>query len=865
MDNKYSFKQLLESEIIIDFEKNKRVIFSKIEIPMIQRDYAQGRTKVEGDSIKLIETGKRFIDNIFAALIDGKSMQMDFIYGSINEYRNNNLNEYTFIPLDGQQRLTTLFLLYWYIGSRELDPESTNKLMGSLKKFTYSTRTSSRSFCSLLCETKFSFEKKPSDEVGNLFCFFKSYKKDPTIKAMLNMLDAIHERYSTNTELKLYQNIENLKFYVLPLNEFKLTEDLYIKMNARGKQLSDFENFKADLIKWMKEPKNRDNDCPLSLDDSPENNVICKNCQENCFHKYVKLHNRDVNYYMSISQKLDNEWTNYFWSITKFYDVEKKDKQGNLIYPYGKLVDPLFIRFFHRYCLNLAITTIDDVSEKIEQSTLFKYFYGNQGNDSLVKFETFEVYENLLSFEVLENISRVLNVIYEKAVIIKENISPVWDNDKSWMFYEQDILQRQRIAFFATTLYIESNDIFFDEKYKDWMRFVWNIIIDPNLRSVPAMINGMKFIKSLSSYSHDIIRYLEKFQGKSDQYEIQFEEEVIKAKLIVNNIQFKDLIIEAESHKLFKGNIRFLLINNEFTSLEDFVIHKNAAQKLFKENDLTDKAGNYLWIRALLAKNSSEDFSDTKYNLSNGTFDNWRYLINGQFLKATRALIKEISSSNKSTNVILNEICANYQRIDKISWVYPLITWVGDNGETLLGNYSDSRLIQSYDNQMWLYNSGSKFTEGNIILSNCRNQIVKEILLNSKQTKFHWYIQSYHGSIQNTFFRGWNVKLFRKVQIVNNEFQFEYFFDRKHLRVGIREIEDLRNEFTNIQLKDSIETDYDEKAVGWLCRKKYDYQNDVIQEIDIINFQNKIEKEVFDISNQYSLVSKISASLNITK
>ena len=31
-----------------------------------------------------------------------------------------------------------------------------------------------------------------------------------------------------------------------------LSDDLYIKMNARGKQLTDFENFKADLVGYIK-------------------------------------------------------------------------------------------------------------------------------------------------------------------------------------------------------------------------------------------------------------------------------------------------------------------------------------------------------------------------------------------------------------------------------------------------------------------------------------------------------------------------------------------------------------------------------------------------------------------------------------
>ena len=164
----------------------------------------------------------------------------------------------SFIPLDGQQRLTTLFLLYWYIGSVELrNRDDLKTLMGLLKKFTYETRASSRRFCEKLVETKLDFKNEPKEEITNLSWFFKSYQKDPTVNSMLNMLNAIHEKYAELDKPDLYVKLNQLQFYILPLNGFNLTEELYVKMNARGKQLTDFENFKADITKWMKDDKNQ--------------------------------------------------------------------------------------------------------------------------------------------------------------------------------------------------------------------------------------------------------------------------------------------------------------------------------------------------------------------------------------------------------------------------------------------------------------------------------------------------------------------------------------------------------------------------------------------------------------------------------
>ena len=106
----------------------------KIVIPIIQRDYAQGRIGKE----KLRE---KFLKDLKKALDDNEILKLDFVYGNIE---NNCFN-----PLDGQQRFTTLWLLHWYIAFKAgtlKDNEAT------FKNFTYETRTSSREFCNKLCE-----------------------------------------------------------------------------------------------------------------------------------------------------------------------------------------------------------------------------------------------------------------------------------------------------------------------------------------------------------------------------------------------------------------------------------------------------------------------------------------------------------------------------------------------------------------------------------------------------------------------------------------------------------------------------------------------------------------------------------------
>lgn len=170
-----------------------------ITIPIIQRDYAQGR-KTE----KINDIRKKLIDDIFNSFKhENNKLVFDFIYGSIREI---DKKKYL-IPLDGQQRLTTLFLLHWYLSSKEGSIED-RKL---LNRFSYETRISSKEFCNALIDNQMNFNDIGSghclsEYIQNCPWFYRSWNKDPTIKSMLVMLDEIHNKFQNSdnyfTELK---------------------------------------------------------------------------------------------------------------------------------------------------------------------------------------------------------------------------------------------------------------------------------------------------------------------------------------------------------------------------------------------------------------------------------------------------------------------------------------------------------------------------------------------------------------------------------------------------------------------------------------------------------------------------------------
>ena len=79
-----------------------------IEIPLFQRDYAQGRKSEQARHVR-----ERFIADLCAALdSDGKSLHLDFVFGDVVNKEDGGKQIPTLYPLDGQQRLTTLFLLH---------------------------------------------------------------------------------------------------------------------------------------------------------------------------------------------------------------------------------------------------------------------------------------------------------------------------------------------------------------------------------------------------------------------------------------------------------------------------------------------------------------------------------------------------------------------------------------------------------------------------------------------------------------------------------------------------------------------------------------------------------------------------------
>ncbi|MFZ1756840.1 MAG: DUF262 domain-containing protein, partial [Caldilineaceae bacterium] len=259
-----------------------------IEVPMLQRDYAQGRPSAKDVRDEFLETLK----NALVQPADDPTLplNLDFVYGSINKNAH-------FAPLDGQQRLTTLFLLHWYLAWRDDQWERFAQLfqVEDRTRFTYRVRPSSNEFFNQLVRYHPSSRPESVSNLTQLITdqpwYFRSWRLDPTVQAVLNMLDAIHENFASSDGLfaRLIDETQPaITFQLLVLENFGLSDDLYIKMNARGKPLTPFETFKA---RYEQELKRQPPEETFYLDGQP-------------------LHAAEY-----VARRMDTAWTDLFWKL----------------------------------------------------------------------------------------------------------------------------------------------------------------------------------------------------------------------------------------------------------------------------------------------------------------------------------------------------------------------------------------------------------------------------------------------------------------------------------------------------------------------------------------------------------------------
>lgn len=487
-----SFKELFDTDI---------TDLKEVVIPKIQRAYAQGRT----DS-RTTRTRDRFLDAIHSAIITQAALTLDFIYGNC---RNGIL-----IPLDGQQRLTTLFLLHWYAAKKGNLAKSEYTF---LKNFRYETRYSAREFCTLLIDFNPQFEeRKLSFDIEDQHWFPLDWKHDATINAMLVMIDTIDEKFHSISNL--WQSLDLIKFYFLPIEEMGLNDDIYIKMNSRGKPLTEFEHFKAELEKTIK-----------AVDSELADKII---------------------------HKIDIDWTDMLWPY-----------RGN-----NNIIDDEFLRYFRFICDILCYRAGGSPKQSDEFKLLEVFFTGEKCKENVAILQSFfDCWKEVEDIDGLFN--KYISRQHEKGKIklVQKHNYKINLLDDCLNNYADVLGNKNRkfplneiILLYAFVIYLQNKREISEEQFAKRLRIIYNLILNSSDEisdsenrvggnRMPAIIKQVDSIITSGIISENIVIADE--EGRANFNVNQLDEERRKQQFLSDYPELSEKVFTLEDHDLLYGQI----------------------------------------------------------------------------------------------------------------------------------------------------------------------------------------------------------------------------------------------------------------------------------------------------------------------
>lgn len=579
----------------------------RIQIPMIQRDYAQGRpseAEVREEFLNALETALRS-----PADDDSLPLNLDFIYGSVE-----GKPKTRFSPLDGQQRLTTLFLLHWYLAWRDERWSEFCELFQAKEKsrFSYSVRPTSEDFFDALVSYK---PECRADEITRLSTlitnqswYFRNWRLDPTVQSTLAMLDAIHTRFATSEglfERLINDNQPAITFQLLDLNNFGLSDDLYIKMNARGKPLTPFETFKARY----------------------EQELGRQFAEE-----FRSIDGQELTVADFVARRMDTSWAELFWV--------HRDRRTNLY-------DGAIMNLFRAVALVTrdpeSKAYVDDISSLRSNSRPPSYadFHSKGWLDRdftvtlIALLETWSKEGGSFSAQLPNSQFFDEKSIFSKLAANFASLSSV-----------------EIIQFAAYASFVREHEKSIDPQvFQEWMRIVFNLTVNTDYNRADDLQRSVAGLKALRPHSGEILEHFAMSEKPTGGFSSQqIVEEAVKANLILSHPGWKSRVLAAEQHGYFRGQIDFLLdfsgVSSQFekanpknceenlnigfqASFDDYLAK---AKLMFDQNGIIFIRAE-LWRRALLVIGNfllpiGRNYSFLTNPIANG--DSWKRLLRNQ-------------------------------------------------------------------------------------------------------------------------------------------------------------------------------------------------------------------------------------------
>lgn len=595
----HSFMDIFDTR----FEDGENSIqLQKIIIPIIQRDYAQGR-----DNPDVVRVRERFIEALYKAVTE-KPITLDFVYGDIDKEGN-------MTPLDGQQRLTTLFLLHWYAAKKKNIVKDDYDF---LEKFSYETRYSARNFCHELVNYNPEFKKDSlSEEIIDQAWFPLDWKNDPTISSMLRMLDAIHNRFKSVTDLWNKLKERCITFYFLPIKDMGLTDELYIKMNSRGKPLTLFEHFKAELEREIR-----------NIDDELANKIM---------------------------RKIDIDWTDLLWKY-------RNSNTGSLN---DNIIDDEFLRYFKFICdviyYRKEISAGNRGKDVFELLDLYSSSKSKDAEENIKTLERFfDCWLNIRDYSDPKDFlsSFMANTHEDGKILVKSGSDLNIFKDCLHTYPDRAKFPLNRfVLLYAITTYLQNLDKVTESDFKRRIRIVNNLIQNSrdeisdrqDRNRMPAILKQTEAI-ILTGVTNDDI-------GPSFNAH-QVEEEKWKIDYLKSNPDMAGVMFELEDHDLLKGQIRIVDIYNNLDNLHHYTKRFKSLFECDKEKvDCAMMAiGNY----GQMEGNKRRYQYGTKSNRSDAWENLFHKSSNSGFEKTSDILISLLDKYEEFSNEILEKIAKDY-------------------------------------------------------------------------------------------------------------------------------------------------------------------------------------------------------------
>lgn len=590
-------------------EKEEAVQLNKIVIPMIQRDYAQGRINPEVTRVR-----NRFLESLYKAVTE-KPITLDFIYGDID-------GEGKMTPLDGQQRLTTLFLLHWYGAKKGNIPEREYEF---LKQFSYETRYSARYFCKDLVDFNPEFKTSISKELVNQAWFPLDWQNDPTISSMLVMLDAIDNKFNNVDSLWEKLKEKCITFYFLPIKDIGLTDELYIKMNSRGKPLTLFEHIKAELDREIR-----------IIDESLASRII---------------------------RKIDRDWTELLW---QYRSSDSKSPDDNII-------DDEFLRYFKFICDVICYRQGElPISRSDDEFDLLQQYFSAKSEQAIENIKTlenfFDCWCNIPGCESpTEFFKTFITESHEKGKIcIDKGLKLNIFEDCLHSYSEKtgsvrEFPLKRTVLLYAVIMYLQNLGKVTEEEFRRRIRIVNNLIENSedeiadraDRNRIPAILSQTEAIILTGTIDDNI---------ENSFNQVQISEEKEKIKFLETNPDAADTVFELEDHSLLYGQIGIIGLEN--------LSYKDRFESLFKCD--FDKIN-----RAMMAVGNYGQLERNNWRYQYGSLkeSSWKDLFhrsgNSGFANTKEILISLLAANEEFSNEVLDKIADDYIEKCEADKLYP--------------------------------------------------------------------------------------------------------------------------------------------------------------------------------------------------